>query len=86
MSNLKSIFTLVLLFAPVGAGAATQHYSSCQNSARGQTREQFAKQCIKCQDEALKIGRSVGGFCPSDCADVYSEEVCDSKGRCRPGR
>ena len=46
----------------------------------------FAKRCIKCQDEALRHGRSVGGFCPSDCAFVYGNEVCDSSGEnCRPG-
>lgn len=44
----------------------------------------FAKQCIKCADEAMSKGRSAGGYCPSDCASVHF--VCDQSGEnCRPG-
>jgi hypothetical protein len=46
----------------------------------------FAKQCIRCQDEAISRGKSVGAYCQGDCTAVYENEVCDQSGEnCRPG-
>jgi hypothetical protein len=33
----------------------------------------FAAECVKCQNEALSTGHSVGGWCPTKCGDVYGK-------------
>ncbi len=40
----------------------------------------FAQECMSCFNEAQQLGRSVGGFCRPNCADVFMTMVCDSKG------
>jgi hypothetical protein len=46
---------------------------------------EFERKCIACLKQAHSVGRSVGGFCPVHCADVYGRMVCDRNGSCRPG-
>ena len=44
------------------------------------TPKQFANKCVECFNEAMSIGRSVGGYCPANCAQV--EMTCDNQGKC----
>lgn len=46
---------------------------------------EFERKCIACLMQAHSVGRSVGGFCPVHCADVYGRMICDRNGSCRPG-
>lgn len=47
---------------------------------------QFGKQCVACMNEAHRLGRSVGGFCPGSCTEVYEKMICDNRGvNCKPG-
>jgi hypothetical protein len=69
----------------VGANAKSNH-PAFEHGISGYSPAQFAQECIKCQNEALGVGRSVGGYCPSACTEVFSKEICDGQGmRCRPG-
>lgn len=36
------------------------------------TDRRLAAECFKCMRESWKLGRSVGGRCPGNCADFYS--------------
>lgn len=65
------------------AGIPTKY--AFQNGPNGYTPKQFAKECIRCQDEVLNAGRSVMGYCPGDCGQVYTTEICDSQMKCHPG-
>ena len=76
---------ILLSMTSSGAAAKTKHHYAFEHGITGYTPAQFARECIKCQSEAEEIGRSVGGYCPSDCGYVYAKEICDSKGRCQPG-
>ena len=60
--------------------------TSGSKTSSGPSQKKFAEECIRCQNEAIRIGRSVGGFCPSSCAAVYATEICNRRGmNCRPG-
>ena len=58
---------------------------SIANGSSGFKPGEFERKCIACLKEAHSLGRSVGGFCPVHCADVYGRMVCDRNGSCRPG-
>jgi hypothetical protein len=50
------------------------------------TPREFARQCVSCFNDAQQMGRSVGGYCPPDCVDIFSNNmVCGNDGRCRLG-
>jgi len=49
------------------------------------TQQEFARKCVGCFNEAQGMGRSVGGYCPVGCVDVFSTMVCDNRGQCRAG-
>lgn len=50
------------------------------------TSEEFAGKCVECFNDAQQMGRSVGGYCPGDCVDIFSTRmVCDDKGLCKVG-
>ena len=47
------------------------------------TQKQFANKCVECMNESQAMGRSVGGYCPPDCVDVFSTQMtCDNQGKC----
>lgn len=56
-------------------------YARCAQVAADSPPKSFAEQCLACFIDARTQGRSVGGYCPSDCADTPIE--CDASGRCR---
>jgi hypothetical protein len=80
------ITALLLSSVPFSATAKSAHHYAFERGITGYTPAQFASECIKCQSEALGVGRSVGGYCPGTCGDVYAKEICDQGGmHCRPG-
>ena len=86
----KTLFITALLLSsvPVSATAKSGHHYAFEHGVTGYTPAQFARECIKCQSEALGMARSVGGYCPGTCGDVYAKEICDQGGNgmhCRPG-
>jgi hypothetical protein len=85
----KTLLITVLLLSsvPFSATAKSAHHYAFEHGVTGYTPAQFARECIKCESEALGMGRSVMGYCPGDCGDVYSKEICDQgEGmHCRPG-
>lgn len=63
------------------AGRKTVDFFRCEPAAaRNSQSSDFAQRCLACFNEAQQLGRSVGGFCRPDCADVFMTMVCDSKG------
>ena len=44
------------------------------------TQKQFANKCVECFNEAQTLRRSVGGYCPPNCAEI--EMTCDNQGVC----
>lgn len=63
------------------AGRRTIEMRRCSAATKAQSpASDFAKQCVACFNEAQELGRSVGGFCWPDCADVFATMVCSSEG------
>lgn len=67
------------------SGGSEQSEAAGKNTPFGRTgTKEFARKCVACFNDAQQMGRSVGGYCPSDCVDVFSTEmVCDNQGHCR---
>ena len=80
------ITALLLSSVPFSATAKSDHYAF-EHGITGYTPAQFARLCIKCQAQAMGKGRSVMGYCPGDCGDVYANEICEQGEamHCRPG-
>jgi hypothetical protein len=66
---------ILLSMTSSGAAAKTKHRYAFEHGITGYTPAQFARECIKCQGEAEEIGRSVGGYCPSDCGYVRKRNL-----------
>jgi hypothetical protein len=66
---------------------APQSEVSKMNTPFGRvTPDEFAQKCVECMNESQELGRSVGGYCPPDCVDVFSNNmICDNQGKCRVG-
>jgi hypothetical protein len=84
----KTLLIIALLLSSVSfsATAKSDHYAF-EHGITGYTPAQFARLCIKCQAQAMGKGRSVMGYCPGDCGDVYANEICEQGEamHCRPG-
>lgn len=50
------------------------------------SRSEEIRRCIKCSDDALRLGRDTGAFCSAVCDEsIWSEVVCEEGGvNCRP--
>ena len=83
--SVKQLFAVILLITFFGANVEAKEKYIFEHGFQGLSPKLFAKGCFQCQDEAFRLSKSVGGHCPSDCADVYANEVCDNKGRCKAG-
>lgn len=57
-------------------------YKRCSAAEDKPAPKNFAEQCVSCFNEAQEMIRSVGGYCPPECADTFGNMECDSKGVC----